>query len=106
MWFRHVWRGEVNAPDGYVHAVGGDEVDVAVEAGAGVPAGGPGQVLQAHLEGVEARAGHAVQVGGEGVVAVGPVGDVAPVDVDVCVGHGAVEEEGEGLSGGDIDNQT
>ncbi len=87
-----VRRGEVDAPDGYVDAVGGDEMHVSVKTGAGVPARGFGEVLEAYLERVDARARHPVETGGERHVTVGAIGHLTAVDVDVSVAHGAVEE--------------
>ena len=80
--------------------VGGDEADVAVDAGAGVPAGG-GLLGVVDADGDDVFAG--VEVGGEVVVeadvAVGAVAEEFAVAVDVGVGHDAVEGD-EGALGG------
>src|SRR5262249_45585112 len=92
------WRGitgyrrrpDPDAPVGDVDRVALHEPDVAVDAAAGVPAGGVGRVVEADGEDV-LLAG--LEVGSEvdapGGVAVGPAAGVVAVAPDVGVGHGA-----------------
>ena len=86
------WGGDEGAPGGDVDGVGGDEADLAVDAGSGVPAGG-GLLRVVDADGDDVFAG--VEVVGEVVVeadvAVGAVAEELSVDVDVGVGHDAVE---------------
>ena len=94
-----VGRGDEGAPGGDVDVAGGDEADLAVDAGAGVPAGG-GLLRVVDADGDDVFAG--VEVGGEVVVeadvAVGAVAEEFAVAVDVGVGHDAVEGD-EGAAG-------
>ena len=84
-----------------VDGVGEEEVDVAVDAGAGIPAGS-GLLGVVGADGEEVVAG--VEVAGEfvaeGDVAVGAVAEVESVDPDVGVGHDAVEGDEDLLVSG------
>ena len=99
------WRGDLRggdegAPWGDVDGVGGDEADMAVDACAGIPAGG-GLLGVVDADGDGVFAG--VEVRGEVVVeadvTVGAVAEEFSVAVDVGVGHDAVEGD-EGALGG------
>ena len=90
---------------------GDDEADVAIDSGAGVPAGGGlGGVVAADGEGV-GGGGAEVEVAGEFVaesdVAVGALAEVVAVDPDVAVGHDAVElDEDAAVGVGDGDGEV
>ena len=87
-------RGEVGAPHRNVHGLGHNQVHVAVEAGAGVPARGFGLVLQAHGQRVAAIGLQKIgDVEGKRVVAVGPGTHFPAVHENVRVAHGPVEEQ-------------
>ncbi len=93
-------RGDEGSPWCDVDGAGGDEADVAVDAGAGVPAGG-GLLGVVDADGDDVFAG--VEVRGEVVVeadvAVGAVAEEFAVAVDVGVGHDAVEGDVGALGG-------
>ena len=93
--------GDAGAPGGDVKAGGDDEMDIAVEAGTGVPARGFVLVLEADgelvgLAGLEVWGG----IDGEGAIAVGPIAGFVAVDVDAGMAHGTIEDEGGLLAGG------
>ena len=99
---RQFCRPDARAPNGDMGFVGLDQVHVAVEAGAGVPARAVGQVFEADFQQVVLAVGvhERCHVGVEGVVAVGPFGHVPAVDAHLRLAHGAVEEQGHGVFSG------
>ena len=92
-------RGDTSSPNGNMGDMGPDEMDVAVEARAGVPARRVGLIFEADFQEivfsvrVEIR-GH---IDVEGVVAVGPCGHRLPVHADAGLAHRAVEQQGDGV---------
>ena len=71
----------------------GDELHWAVDACAGIPARALFQVLQMHLEQVLARLHQRGDIHAEGIVAVGPLAGELPVEVNLRLGHRAVEQQ-------------
>ena len=86
------WGGDEGAPGGYVDLGCGDEADMAVDAGSGIPAGG-GLLAVVDADGDDVFAGVKVrrEVVVEADVAVGAVAEKFSVAVDVGVGHDAVK---------------
>ena len=96
----YVGSGEVCAPHGDMHFGGLYEMYVTVQACAGIPARAAWHVLEADFYFVVARHGHAVQVGGECIVAVWPVSHLTAVDLDLRMAHGAVKLQCQRFAGG------
>lgn len=100
-----VLGGEARGLDGHaviadVHAVGDGEGDVAVDAGAGVPAAGRQPVLDLDDDGVlPTELGVAGQVEGERRVAVRMGAELDAVEPDGGVHVHAVEVDGDALAG-------
>ena len=75
-----------------MYGLGDGEVHIAVEACAGVPAAALVLVVQAHGQHIALPRAYVVgDVEVEAIVAVGPVADLLPVDVDPRVAHRPVE---------------
>ena len=91
----HLRGGELCAPYGYVDGLGLQQMHVAVEPGAAVPARGLLHVFQPYGQGVLRRIGAQgiADVAVERVVAVGPEHHLLSVDVDMGLAHGTVEDE-------------
>ena len=92
--FAHLGCTHEHAEGGDVDRVGLDEVHVAVEACARIPAALLGFVLQEDID-VDAVAGDELRqdVAVEGVVAVRPIDHFLAVHIDVGMAHRAVEDE-------------
>ena len=89
----HNRSGYVSAPHGNMDAVGVDNMDIAVQTGAGVPARGAFLVLQFHNKLVVPGTDGAAGIYCEGIVAVGPVCQFLAVNAYACVAHGSVEKK-------------
>ena len=93
--------GHLRAPYRHMHLVGDYYVDIPVEAGAGIPAGGFRQIVEPHGQHVVAAVG--VHIFGdvivEGDIAVGPVAHELPVEEHLGAAHGSVEEYLDALVG-------
>ena len=91
----HLRGGELCAPYGYVDGLSLQQMHVAVEPGAAVPARGLLHVFQPYGQGVLRRIGAQgiADVAVERVVAVGPEHHLLSVDVDMGLAHGTVEDE-------------
>ena len=98
-------RGDEGAPGHDVDGVGGDEADLTVDAGAGVPAGG-GLLGVVDPDGDDVFSGVEVrrEVVVEADVAVGSMAEEFAVAVDVGVGHDAVEGDVGAFGGVDLCN--
>ena len=96
-----VGGGDVGAPYGYVGALRGDEVHVAVEPCARVPTAALLAVAEADSDEV-GRVGVEVgrDVAVESVVAVWPIAGFLSVDIDLGFAHGTIEEQGVTLRSG------
>ena len=94
-----VGRGDDNAVLLDVHRIGDHEVDVAANAGAGVPAGGRDLVVNAHGDDVlAAKVDKVGNVKREGRVAVGVGSQLLAVDVDRGIHVDAVKVDEDGLA--------
>ena len=94
-------RGDERRPLRHVHRIGRDDADVAVDAGARVPArGGLRGIVGAHGDHVAAAAEHRLRgdLVAEAHVAVGARAQLGAVDVDVGVRHHAVELDEDALA--------
>ena len=101
-------RGDEGAPGNDVGVAGGDEADLAVDARAGIPARcGLLRIVHSHRDDVLAGMQMRRQFIVEADIAIGPVAEQLAVQVDVAVGHYAVEDDehaarrgGRGVGGG------
>ena len=96
----HLGSGDVGAPGGDMQTRGVDHMDVAVEARAGIPAGGFLEILEVYLEEILARLDVIAEIDVKRVVSVWPEGYLLAVDLDMGVAHGSVKDERHGTSGG------
>ena len=80
--------------------MGPDQVDIAIEAGARIPARRMRKVLQADFQEIVFSVGSQIRrhIGMECIVTVRPFDDRMPVHADPCLAHRTVEQQGDGIA--------
>ena len=98
--------GHLCAPYRNMHLVGDNDMDIPVEAGAGIPAGGFRKIVEPYRQHIVAAVGvHIIgDVIVEGDIAVGPVAHELPVEEHLGAAHGSVEEYLDALVGRVVGN--